>query len=46
MNLDIKLRRKEYVDFIRGITPIIVDMLELIVMTELKISVDDYCTTT
>ena len=33
-------------DFIRGITPIIVDMLELIIMTELKISVDDYCTTT
>ena len=46
LNLDIKLRRKEYVDFIRGITPIIVDMLELIIMTELKISVDDYCTTT
>lgn len=43
MNLDIKLRKKEYVDFIRGITPIIVDMLELILKTELGIVIDDYC---
>lgn len=45
LNLEIKLRRKEYVDFIRGITPVIVDMLELILKTELKITVDDYCKT-
>lgn len=46
LNLDIKLRRKEYVDFIRGITPIIVDMLELIIKAQLGIDIDDYCTTT
>lgn len=46
LNLDIKLRRKEYVDFIRGITPIIVDMLELIIKAQLGINIDDYCTTT
>lgn len=45
LNLDIKLRRKEYVDFIRGITPIIVDMLELIIKADMGINIDDYCTT-
>lgn len=44
LSLDIKLRRKAYVDFVRGITPIIVDMLELIIKAELGITVDDYCT--
>lgn len=43
LNLEIKLRRKEYVDFIRGITPVIVDMLELILKTELNVNVNDYC---
>lgn len=44
LSLDVKLKRKEYVDFLRGITPIIVDMLELIIKAELGITVGDYCT--
>lgn len=43
LNLDVKLRRKEYVDFIRGITPIIADVLELILKHEVEVNIDEYC---
>lgn len=43
LNLDLKLRRKEYADFIRGITPIIADLLELILKHSAGINVDQYC---
>lgn len=42
MNLEIKLRRKEYVDFIRGITPLVVDLLELILKADTGIRINDY----
>ena len=29
LNLGVKLERKEYTDFIRGITPVMVDLFEL-----------------
>lgn len=43
LNLDLKLKRKEYVDFIRGLTPIIVDIFELIIKTNLRININEYC---
>ena len=46
INLDIKLKRGEYVDFIRGITPIIVDLMERILKTKAGIKIDDYCKNT
>ena len=42
--LDIKVKRGEYVDFIRGITPIIVDLFEIILRYSLNIDIGDYCT--
>ena len=41
--LDIKLKRKEYVDFIRGITPIVVNMLDLYMQKQMDINIRDYC---
>lgn len=44
LNLDIKLRKKEYADFIRALTPLIVDMFERILLKQCKININDYCT--
>lgn len=41
--LDVKLRREEYADFIRAITPLFVDLLELILKRRYGIDIDDYC---
>ncbi len=41
--LDIKRKRKEYGDFIRAITPIVMDILELILKQYCGIILDDYC---
>lgn len=41
--LKIKLDREEYADFIRGITPIVVDLLEMILKKECGINLNDYC---
>lgn len=43
LNLKIRLKKGEYVDFIRAVTPIIVDMFELILRKQCGIKVDDYC---
>lgn len=43
LGLDIKLRRAEYADFIRGITPLIVDLFEMILKNNCHIDIDDYC---
>jgi CRISPR type III-A/MTUBE-associated protein Csm6 len=41
--LDIKLKRHEYADFIRGITPIVVNLLDLYSEKQLNISIKEYC---
>lgn len=41
--LQIKIKKQEYADFIRGITPLIVDLLECILKNEGKIVLDDCC---
>ena len=46
LGIDVKLRRKEYVEFIRSITPLIVDLFELILENRCKIKIDDYCVET
>lgn len=43
LNLDVKRKRKEYADFIRAITPLLVDLFEFILKKECKITVDHYC---
>ena len=39
----IKLKKGEYVDFIRAITPILVDLFELVLKVQCKNDVNDYC---
>lgn len=39
----IKIKKGEYVDFIRAITPILVDLFELALKVQCKIDVNDYC---
>jgi CRISPR type III-A/MTUBE-associated protein Csm6 len=41
--LQLKLYKEEYADFIRGITPIVVDLLEIILEKQFGLNVDDYC---
>jgi hypothetical protein len=41
--LKIKLYKEEYADFVRGITPIVVDLLEMILENKCNIRIDDYC---
>ena len=43
LNTDVKLKRGEYADFIRAITPLIVDLFELVIKKELKIDINKYC---
>ena len=46
LGVEVKLRRKEYVEFIRSITPLIVDLFELILENRCQIRIDDYCVDT
>lgn len=41
--LEIKLSRGEYTDFIRGLTPLIVDLFEMILKRRFQINVDQFC---
>lgn len=43
LNIDIKLRKKEYVDFVRSITPLIVDLFEIILRKKCGIDINKYC---
>ncbi|MDY5497367.1 MAG: CRISPR-associated protein Csm6 [Anaerobutyricum sp.] len=43
LNLEIKLRKQNYADFIRGITPLLVDLFELIIKKQTGIDINDYC---
>ncbi len=41
--LDMKLKRREYADFIRAITPLIADIFELYLKKKLDIDIAEYC---
>ena len=41
--LNIKLKREEYVDFIRGITPLVVELFEIILKSKGKLDINNYC---
>ncbi|MDE6620915.1 MAG: CRISPR-associated protein Csm6 [Lachnospiraceae bacterium] len=43
LGLQIKFKRQEFADFIRGITPLVVDLLENILKKECKINISDAC---
>ncbi len=42
LNLEVKLKQKKYDDFIRGITPIIVEIYAMIIKNYLQVDVFDY----
>lgn len=46
LNLDVKLKRKEYADFIRALSPLIADMFEVILKKQFNIEIHSYCTQT
>ena len=41
--LGVKKEKKEYADFIRGLTPLLVSLFEEILKYNCKINIDDYC---
>ena len=43
LELDVKLKRKQYADFIRAISPLLVDLYDQILKSYLNINLDDYC---
>lgn len=43
LNLQVKLEKREYADFIRAITPLIVDLFEQVLKEKCSFYVDDYC---
>lgn len=43
LNIDLKRKKKEYVDFIRSITPLVVDLFERIIEVQTDIKINDYC---
>lgn len=42
LNLSVKLKRGEYADFVRGITPIIVDLFEIVLKRQCGIDINAY----
>ena len=42
LNMNIKLIKNEYADFVRSITPIVVDLYELILKKQFDVNLDDY----
>ena len=43
LNLRIKMLQGNYADFIRGLTPVVVDLFVMCLKNELRIEVDDFC---
>lgn len=43
LGLKIKIKKGEYADFIRAITPLMLDLLELVLKQYCQIDIDDYC---
>ncbi len=44
--LNMKYQKEEYADFIRGVTPLVVDILKTILKNKCKINIDNYCKNT
>lgn len=42
LNMSIKLAKNEYVDFVRAITPLVVDLFELILKKQYNVDLEDY----
>lgn len=42
LNMEIRLKKGEYVDFIRSITPLVVDLFELILKKQCNIDINDF----
>ncbi|EGG91039.1 hypothetical protein HMPREF0491_02389 [Lachnospiraceae oral taxon 107 str. F0167] len=42
--LNIKVKREEYIDFVRGITPIVVELFEVVLKGRGKLDINKYCT--
>ncbi len=42
LNLDVKLKKEEYVDFVRGITPIVLDLFEMVLKKQCDFDVEQY----
>lgn len=43
LSLGIKVKKNDFPDFIRGISPIIVDLFKLVLKKEANIEIDNYC---
>lgn len=43
LGLKLKIQREEYADFIRGITPVSMDLFELLIKNQCKIFLEKYC---
>lgn len=43
LNLDIKVRKREYADFIRAISPLLTDLFIVVIREKMQIKVFDYC---
>lgn len=44
LNIDVKRKRHEYADFIRSLTPLFVDLFEMVLKHETNIDINKYCT--
>ena len=42
--LSIKVKREEHIDFLRGITPIVVEIFEIVLKSRGKLDINNYCT--
>ena len=43
LNIEVKMKRKEYADFLRALTPLLVNLMEIVLDKKCGISIDDYC---
>ncbi len=43
LNIEIKMKRKEYADFLRALTPLLVNILEIVLYKKCGIRIDDFC---
>ena len=43
MSVGIKVKKEEYADFVRAITPLIVDLFEMILKKQCCVDVNAYC---
>lgn len=43
LSTQVKLKKKEYADFIRALTPLVTELMEWVLKKQCKINIDDYC---